>query len=404
MRIRKLLPALLLFAAVSAQAQDEALDVAFTWKLEGDTAKNFKVSLEPNIEIDRSSPEALVRTFMALSDGRAEAVRGRETLDAKINEIERAELKNPLAMLDESLRGLPVPENSKIATFGSDWELTVLDPKDDRIIERDRNGKLILGNKEDRFVEVVSQKTEKDPQTGTQYKAVFWFRCHPLEESGAIWELSGILPQREYIDSWISPADMPLPAPERPTGTTYDYDYDPGFGSLAYLEFSLQKTAVKFEGEVHAAVRTFCTDLLMRRLTLRTELCARIWRAYLATVEPLMSAEYVSQLKLAASERDEFAGPLNHSFQTFKQLEQSDLGDGRVGVLIQKDDLFQTSWWFELKPDGDDWHIDAIKRRFIATRVRDGVQVETLRDADSFWEVAKMDAPTIMRTLIFLPR
>lgn len=119
MRILKLLPALLLLAAVSVHAQEKP-DAPFTWQTGGDTPDAFKVTLQPNVEIDRSSPEALVKTFMALCDGRSETLPGLKTLDKKINEIERNELKDPLGMLDESLRGLPTTEGPA-KTFGGDW-------------------------------------------------------------------------------------------------------------------------------------------------------------------------------------------------------------------------------------------------------------------------------------------
>ncbi|MCA8912425.1 MAG: hypothetical protein KDB82_12025 [Planctomycetes bacterium] len=402
MRILKLLPALLLLAAVSVHAQEKP-DAPFTWQTGGDTPDAFKVTLQPNVEIDRSSPEALVKTFMALCDGRSETLPGLKTLDKKINEIERNELKDPLGMLDESLRGLPTTEGPA-KTFGGDWGLKALDLKEGARVEYDDDGNPVrlvrLPDQESRTVKVFRRQAEAVDGVPTNRHRRFEFLCTREKAGEKQWRISQILRDFEFDSAPSFTSDFPTPEPV-PLDLSFlrSSPYDPGFAITALCEAAIANMAAEFEGEVHPTVQTFCTDLLLKRLVLRKKLTLQVLWAHLDTIEPLLADDFVKQLKDNAAAAAKKAEPFKFAFS---QVEERELPNGRKGIVIQKDDLHKTSWLFELAKVGDDWRIEAIKQRYTATRVRDGKVIETFRKADSFWEVARMDAPTVQGTPIFM--
>lgn len=398
MRIFKLLPALLLFAAVSVQAQDKPATAPFTWKTEGDTADTFKVSLEPSIEIDRTSPEALVKTFMALADGRDSLTPGLAGLEAEIVKVERAEMAAAFDLLADSLQELPAA-NGHQKTFGDDWKLE-LEPPEKWVLKKKGTSDRPKG--QTRFVKVTCRvKVDGVP---TNLFRGYRFECRRVEDDADLWEVSGLETAfvSERSGATIVPSN-PSPQPPRPEveamfrGTFQDYD--PGFTTRAWLQADLNNPTVNVEGDANKHVRAFFEDLLLNRLILRTKLMIRVLDAHLAAIEPLLAPDFVKELKESANTKAAKAAPLELRYE---QLEERDLGGGRVGVLVKTDDFFKSKWLFGLSKANDKWRIDEIKQRFVATRVRDGKEVETFRKVESFWEVAKIEPPSTQTTPIFL--
>ncbi|MCA8919136.1 MAG: hypothetical protein KDB68_14425 [Planctomycetes bacterium] len=394
MQIRKLLPALLLFAAVSVQAQDKPAAAPFTWKTEGDTAETFKVSLEPNIMIDRTSPEALVKTFMALADGRDSLTPGLAGLEAEIVKVERAEMAAAFDLLAESLQELPAADGHQ-KTFGDNWKLEV-EPPEKWVLKK--KGTTDRPKGQTTFVKV-------EPKADGFHRA-YRFECLRVEDDADLWEVGGLQTAfvSERSDATIVPSN-PSPQPPRPElealfrGTFQDYD--PGFTTRANLQASLNNPTVNVEGDANKHVRSFFEDLLLNRLTLRTKLMIRVLDAHLAALEPLLAPEFVKELKESANKKAAKAAPLELRYE---QLQERDLGGGRVGVLVKTDNFFKSKWLFGLSKANDKWRIDEIKQRFVATRVRDGKEIETFRKVESFWEVAKIEPPSTQSTPMFLHR
>ncbi|MCB9933926.1 MAG: hypothetical protein H6841_10945 [Planctomycetes bacterium] len=395
MRILKLLPALLLFAAVAANAQDE-LVAPFEWKVQGDSVDTLKVSLNPSIELDRSSPTALVRTFLALSDGRSEVWPGLEGFESRVHELENSALKDSLSELPEPLREAPALVK-KANGFGGNWEIEETKSEDLPLIVSGPDGKLEVV-KPGTSILIVTRKSSEDDDPLAPSRRAFRFTCKARVGLPDEWEIEKLetlaayrLPNTRIV--WGDESRLSLAA--------WWKAYDPGYVLLARLGAAMTGAGVEADDAMHPVVRSFFEDILLRRLMLRTRAVAAALGAHLHAVEPLFSPELVASLRKAAEESMESGPTLSFSIS---QIEQRQLGEGRLGVLIRKGDYFNTSWLFELRKDGEGWRVEAIKQRFVATRVRDGQQVETLRDVGSYWEVAKQEAPSVLNIPMFMPR
>jgi hypothetical protein len=138
----------------------------------------------------------------------------------------------------------------------------------------------------------------------------------------------------------------------------------------------------------------YFSDLLARGVELRSVLVQRIFSAWRKCAIALLSPSWVESLGATPAG----AAPAQPKFE-YDIVEHR---DDPVSVVVCRRDYYKTHWLFELSDEVDGWRINSVQRRFVATRVRDGAEVETLREVVNIWAVATDNLPSAASLPIFL--
>lgn len=219
------------------------------------------------------------------------------------------------------------------------------------------------------------------------------FLCR--EEAAKHWSIIAIQ-RRIYADPFEDMrADMPDLPPYEPEGEDWSF-VDLPYWSLRRLEVEERPSAAAPGLDTkEAAIAALFEDVYRRRQDLTYKLQHLALAAWLETVSTLFLPGTIKEMRQAAEGFDRAARP-KIGYEIVEERTNP------TALLVRKDDFFKTQWLFELTEENGSWRIVGAKRRFTATRVRDGAEVETLRDAKSIWEATDAWMPDAYSLNIYL--
>jgi hypothetical protein len=113
---------------------------------------------------------------------------------------------------------------------------------------------------------------------------------------------------------------------------------------------------------------------------------SRVHNAHIEAVQPLILPEVLETL------RQDKPVPVYLDLPAAEFDLVEDRGDA---IVVRMHDRFKSNYVFELEQVDDAWRVSGIKRRFTATRVRDGVEIERLVDAPDIWKVLRQKPPQL---------
>ena len=377
----------------------------FTWKTSGETLKNFRVEVIPTDPPDYSSPADCVRSFLKLADGRQSMIDRLAGLDAQLTKIAAEEMDATLEMLLVDRRHARVPASLKHSVpanrLGGDWKLEQ-QPQVSELFKGqigvdedldpigDENASFRPGDAEVRVTQDESSSRSISTVAG---KLELAFLCR-MGARDRKWRIVELKTWRDVPIELIRQSGPPWQGLNIPW-RRYSLPYDVLYKLQSRSDSDLDKDTILETGE--AAVNSFFGRAIPRYRSLRSELAAYVLDAWLNAAKLLFVTESVEEMLLAArAYKDHSAAAADVEYEIIEQR------DNPLSVVVQMNDPQKTSWVFSIKKIGESCQIKQLQRRFTAIRVRDRVEVEFLKDAESIWDVAKEPVLTSYRLPIFL--
>jgi hypothetical protein len=378
----------------------------FSWKTSGTTLADFKIELTPAKPLDQSSAEACVRSYLSLADGRESALATLEGLQQDIEGVIANELNTGMArLLSEDLVKQPPAQptpKSRTGDFGDGWTLG----ESEKLLPTFGKGTRTWSYVEKRVVTRVVpietgdvcigvSKLREEGDARPYWTDHFAFLCRkgPAET----WMIVAVQ-SRMYRDAFSdlrSDPDMPEMPPYEPVDERWGFVDLPFAALQRWGRDDPAPASDGSSGTKEELIAALFKDVFQRRLRLHEQLHGRALAAWLSAVTPLFLPESVAKMKEEA-DHIEFAKAAELGYEILEHRTDP------ISVLVRKEDQFKTQWLFEVKEADGKWRITGAKRRFTATRVRDGVEVENLRDATSIWEGATEWLPSANDLSVFL--
>ena len=370
------LAALLLVTPNKSFAEEEPPELV-DWKFvaSGDTLDEFRVEVQLDAELDQSTPEACVRSFLALADGRYSNQQMFAKIEEHIDQITHNEVRESLklALVEDLRQPLPAADAAKrgyrpIAEWG--WRLESYSKAD--FFGR---GPWESDSIEEGDVQLILKLASKENEPKDDWLARYAFQCRKMVDGE--WKISGL--------RVLSFFPIRSRSERRTPEIRFAKDYDPGFVGL---EVDRQSAAFEIPEPARSTENTdelldvLFDDILLRRRMLRQKLVYRASKAWVEALKPLLHPDWLAELGNRVNAVDLKPYELTQDYSVLESR-----NDG-AELLVQKDDNSKTQWLFTIEETDGSKRIGLVRRRFTAIRVRDNKNIEWFRDVDSVWALS----------------
>lgn len=367
----------------------------FTWKTSGDTLEDFKVELVPTQPLDQSSAEACVRSFLALADGRDEAIGTLDGLETVIETVVSNELSNTVRKVfaedSYSEPTLSEFEKRRHEPLGGSWEIEIVDDLKSLLENSSLESSPFRirylpdrGPFKDGDVGLLVRKPREQEGVPLEGEFQLAFQCR-ADEAGT-WRIVRLMQRTHYSDATLYQQDRNLFA-------QYWRSVRYPFAESASTE--LPEMSLSFESKADL-IDAFLRGVVDERARLRSQLVRMVHQAWLAAIKPLCDTATMTVIENDSPRTQLTHKVVGHEYDILEHR------DDPTRVVVKMNGSSHAMWQFTLEEHNEGWRITRLEHRYVAKRLRDGVEVEFLEDAKSIWDVAKEPVLTSYQLPIFL--